>query len=150
MTSPRRLAAAGVSSAVLLALLVGLWLWPPNSVPVVAASLVQDNWRLPSPAPVLDIELAAVSVSRVWARGATGLPVAPVVEESLTPPDWRIAGVYAKGAQSAIIVSVPGQPDQTLGLGAKLPGGARIAAISPDRLCIVLDGRRLSLSIHRE
>ena len=150
MTLPRRSAAAGAGGAVLLAMLVGLWLWPPRSVPVVAANSAQDNWRLPSPAPVLDVELAAVSVLRVWPRGATGLPVAPVVEESLTPPDWRIAGVYAKGPQSAIIISVPGQPDQTLGLGATLPGGARIAGISAERLCIVVDGRRLSLNIHRE
>ena len=150
MTLAPRLLPAAVAGILLLALAVGLWLWPPLRVPVVAANAAQDSWRLPAPTPPLDADRAAVSASRVWARGTAGAPLAPVAEEALTPPDWRIAGAYLHGTQSAIIVSVPGQPDQTLPVGAVLPGGARIAGIAADRICIVLSGRRLSLSIHRE
>ena len=150
MTLPARMLPGAVAGAILLAVLVGLWLWPPYSVPVATATAVPDIWRLP-PAPLpLDVDRAAVSASRVWARSGPGLPAAVAPEEALTPPDWRVSGVYARGAQSAIIVSVPGRPDETLEVGALLPGGARIATISPDRICIVLNGKRLSLSIHRE
>lgn len=139
-----------VVSALLLAVLVGLALWPPWRLPVVVVNASQDTWTLPPLATALDVDRAAVAAARVWARAGSGLPSLPAQEPPLTPPDWRIAGVYANGAQSAIIVSVQGQPDQTLGVGALLPGGARIAAIAPERICIVLNGKRLSLSIHRE
>lgn len=150
MTPPTRLLPGAVAGVLGLAVLAGLWLWPPARVPVVAASAAEDTWRLEPPRPAIDVDRAAVSASLAWARTAAGGPALPVQEEALTPPDWRISGVYANGAQSAIIISVPGKPDQTLGLGATLPGGARIVAISPERTCIVLNGKRLSLGNHRE
>ena len=72
------------------------------------------------------------------------------ITRRLTPPDWRIAGVYASAGQSVVILAVPGQPDQHLRVKDLLPGGARILSIHPERLCILLKGKRLSLSTYAE
>ena len=69
-----------------------------------------------------------------------------------TPPDWRIAGVFSQGGKPVALLNIDELPprQQQLRVGDKLPGGAKILAITPDRLCILLGGKKRSLTIYRE
>jgi hypothetical protein len=152
IATPRRLMAA-VGAVLLLALLL-LLLWP-SSLPSARAYKAQaDHWQLPSPATVdSDTALSVIQQRRLWAGTATpGSPVAgvaPVEEKPLTPPDWRIAGIYSEGHRLAVLVLTDDQPlPQTLRVGDQFPGGAKILAIGSERVTVSVQGLRLFLSTY--
>ncbi len=131
--------------------LLGLLLLPPVLPAVSSLSLTEDRWKLePLYVPDVRAQLAVVSAVRLWGSGPALPPTAVIEEAALSPPDWRIAGVYVVADRPVAMISTPGKPDQALKLGDTLPGGARILAIFPDRIAIALNGRRLYLSTYQE
>lgn len=151
--TPRRLL---ILVASVLAVAFVIFLLLPSGLPNAKSIRVQETvWALPVPVRVeSDLALSAINRRRLW--GAGGLPGlaltaagAPVDEKPLTPADWRIAGVFTEGGQFAVLVTTDGQlAPQTLHVGDQLPGGAKILAISSDRLSLSLAGRRVSLSTY--
>jgi hypothetical protein len=148
---PRWLA-AGVLT-VLLAAGAYLYQVPPRLPEPTRAEAADEPWSL-EPAPGLDSSqaLALITAKRIW--GAPNLPpgVQPpgAGQAALTPPDWRIVGVVIRGGQRAVLIQVQGAPfPVSLAPGERLPGGAEILDISPDRLTLRLGGRRAHLSTYR-
>jgi hypothetical protein len=160
--------------ACLLAVALVVLLMLPADLPtarnVKAQALV---WTLPAAVRVdSDMALSVINQRRLWgAPVVAGLPSAavPVEEKPLTPPDWRLAGVFTEAGRWAVLVTTdvssaaplqsPAQiqnpsssaaqiQSQTLYVGDALPGGARILAIGHDRLTLSLNGRRVTLSTY--
>jgi hypothetical protein len=115
----------------------------------------EPAWTLPVPIRVdSDLAVSTINQRRLWGAGNVGglppaLPGAAPDEKPLTPPDWRITGVFTESGKYAVLVSTDGQfVPQTLHVGDALPGGAKIIAINSDRLILTLAGRRVSLSTY--
>lgn len=112
-------------------------------------------WMLPAPIRVdSDLAVSTINQRRLWGAGNAGglpsaMPGSAPDEKPLTPPDWRITGVFTESGKYAVLVSTDGQlVPQTLHVGDALPGGAKIIAINSDRLILTLAGRRVSLSTY--
>ena len=113
-----------------------------------------DPWLLSQPASIdSDAALSVINRAGLW-RSAAAPGAAALVQDApaLTPPDWRIAGVFSQGGKPVALLNIDELPprQQQLHVGDKLPGGAKILAITPDRLCILLGGKKRSLTIYRE
>jgi hypothetical protein len=151
LASPLRL--LGLLAALLLLALVVLLLLP-DRLPTARQVRVQETaWALPAPVRVdSDKAVAAIQQRQLWGQaGATGLPTpgAAVPDKPLTAPDWRIAGVFTEGGRHALMLAVDGQPQtETLHVGDTLPGGAKVIAISNDRVGLSLNGQRVTLSTY--
>lgn len=160
--TPSRLLAllAGFLALALVAMLL-----LPGRLPNARTIKVQEAaWSLPvSVRADSDLALSTINQRRLWgAPGMAGLPAAAgsiADEKPLTPPDWRIAGVFTEAGRYAVLVAVDAPPmpaplpqippqTQTLHVGDPLPGGAKILAISSDHLSLSLGGRRVSLSTY--
>lgn len=147
----RRFAVA-VIGVLAIALLVLLLL--PDSLPSARSVKGQEAvWTLPVQVRVeSDLAISTINQRRLWGAppGQIGAAVPVAVEEPpLTPPDWRITGVFTEGARYAVLLSIDGQPQpQLLHVGDHLPGGAKILAISNERLSLSLNNRRVSLSTY--
>lgn len=146
------LRAALCSVVYLFALLVALLVLPPV-VPVGSSiGAPEDRWRLNPPyVPDVQAQLASIMAANLWGSTApTDLPVPLADEPALTPPNWRIGGVYTVAGRAVAVVTVPGRPDLQVKVGDQFPGGAKILAISPDRIDISLRGKRLFISTYQE
>lgn len=155
LSTPRRLVLS--VAGVWLLMLVGLLLWPTSLPTARTVKAASDHWQLQVPVTLnSDTALSVIQQRRLFAPpaipGLPGLlpPGLPGVEEKpLTPPDWRLAGVYSEAGQLALLILTEGQPaPQTLRVGDSLPGGAKILAITSDRVTIALQGRRMYLSTY--
>lgn len=162
LTTPSRLAVLIIG---ILAMALVVLLLLPGRLPNARSIKIQEAaWSLPVTVRVdSDLALSAINQRRLWgATGAGGLPVPSAAspdEKPLTPPDWHIAGVFTESGRYAVLVAfeVPAMPaplpplppqTQILHVGDPLPGGAKILAISGDRLSLSLGGRRVSLSTY--
>ena len=156
----RRRVAAIVSILLLLSLVV-LLLWPgslPTERNVDAREL---PWNLPVEVTVKgDDAVSVIMQRRLWASTGVGTPVAAASadETALTPPNWRIAGVFSEAASQAsqggrwvVLIASQGQTvPRSLRVGDILPGGARITAISRERVGLLLNGQQVSLSTYSQ
>lgn len=151
--TPRRLA---IAVGLLLALAAAVLLALPAQLPSARAlKQAEDHWAMPQPISVgADEALSVINQRRLWgsAPGGPGAAGKPAAEEKpLTPPDWRIVGVFVEGQQRGVLVATEGQPlPATLRIGDALPGGAKIVDIGNERICLLLNGRRVSLSTYRQ
>ena len=145
-----RAALCGV--AYLLALLVALLLLSPVVPEASSIRVAEDRWRLDPPyLPDVQAQLAAITAAKLWGSDpATDLPAPLADEPALTPPNWRIGGVYSAAGQAVVMITVLGKPDRQVKVGDQFPGGAKILAITPDRIVIALHGKRLSISTYPE
>ena len=134
----------------------------PTAISVHGASL--SLAAAPTP-PDLDALVKALGNENFW-----GAKLVANSDTPLTPPDWRIAGVYELDGTSHVVISqlvvddplallppLPGMPPpppkynyRHLSVGDALPGGATILGINPDYLCIRLNGRARKLKVYRE
>ena len=140
----------------------------PHALPQVPAVQVHSAAASMAEAPAmpdLDEVAKALQDENFWGTKFVANNEAP-----LTPPDWRIAGVYEQGGTSYAVVSQldvndplaslpvpPGLPPpppkynyRHLTVGDTLPGGAKILGINPDYLCIRLNGHARKLKVYRE
>jgi hypothetical protein len=140
----------------LLFALAAAWLLlaPADLPPLRTVKSSDDSWQLSQPTSIAsDAALSEINRVGLWrsaaAPGATALVQDP---PALTPPDWRIAGVFSQGDKPVALLIFDELPprQQQLRVGDKLPGGAKILAITPDRVCILLGGKKRSLTIYRE
>jgi hypothetical protein len=139
----------------LLFALVAAWLLlaPADLPPLRTVKSSEDPWQLSQPASIAsDAALSAINRAGLWRSGAAPAAMPTQEAPALTPPDWRIAGVYAEGGKQVALLNIDELPprQQQLRVGDKLPGGAKILAITPDRVCILLGGKKRSLTIYRE
>lgn len=153
----RRRVTAIVGVLLLLSLVVLLLL--PGSLPTERSVDARElPWSLPAGASVKGDEAVSVIMQRrLWASAGAGAPVAvaPADETALTPPNWRIAGVFSEAASQGnrwvVLVATDGQPvARSLRLGDSLPGGARITAISRERVGLLLNGQPVFLSTYSQ
>ena len=140
----------------LLFALAAAWLLlaPADLPPLRTVKSSEDAWQLSQPASIdADAALSEINRARLWRSAAAPEAGLPAQEApALTPPDWRIAGVFTQGGKPVALLNIDELPprQQQLRVGDKLPGGAKILAITPDRLCILLGGKKRSLTIYRE
>ena len=126
-------AAAGVS-----------WWLAPAPPPAPRAHAEADPWTLPVVAPRKPEKFAAsISGANLW--GA--VQAATQAQASLNEPEWRFAGVAVNGSEKFVMVSIENQPVQLLKAGDLLPGGARIAGVNDDHLCLSINGRKRKLDL---
>lgn len=149
--SPRRVALT--VAVLLLATLIALLLMPAQLPTAQGLSRQDAAWSVPVAVTVeADAALSAINQRHLFGQSATlGQPagLAATDEKALTPPDWRISGVYAEGGRHVVLVTTEGQPlPQQLRVGDSLPGGAKITAISNDRVSLSLRGQHVSLSTY--
>lgn len=127
----------------LLALSSGLswWLSPEPQAPTTAQKLT-DDWRLPtishaSPDDAVD----AISTANLWGETST------TAKLSLNDPEWRFSGVTSNGQERLVMISIDGQPLQTLKAGDLLPGGAKILKVNDEYLCLSIKGKKRKLDL---
>ena len=114
----------------------------------------EDPWQLSQPASIAsDAALSEINRAGLW-RSAAAPPAALLAQDApaLTPSDWRIASVFSQGGKPVALLIFDEVPlrQQQLRVGDKMPGGAKILAITPDRVCVLLGGKKRSLTIYRE
>lgn len=133
----------------ILALAVGgiaflQWLVIPRPAPIRPASLAEEPWRIPGRTG-FDAKqaLAALNAASLWGKLPDIAPDAP-----LNAPEWRFLGAMVRGADRHVIIKIEDRPEQRLVPGDTLPGGSQILGIESDRLCLLMDGRKRSLSIY--
>lgn len=129
----------------LLAVLVALE-WQMVPLPFVAkASRGSDAWTLPEPLPPNPAEKAmeVLAATSPWGR-LPGLAEQP----PLTPPNWRIVGIAARGEERVVLVRTERQPARQLKIGDALPGGSTILEINDDSLCLLVDGKKRMLPLY--
>jgi hypothetical protein len=86
---------------------------------------------------------------RIWE--ITARQALPPRKEPLTPPRWRIVGVTTVGEEKSVLLLFADQPaPETLKIGEKLPGGAKIVQISQDHLQISLNGQLMKLNLRKQ
>ena len=113
-----------------------------------AMGMATDDWHLPSP-PALpshaDLEL--LSTPAMWGIKVDKAGTAD--DKALTPPNWRVIGVFRRGDASQVVVRSADSPTpQLLSVGDALPGGSRILTIDEGFLAIELNGKRRVLRIN--
>lgn len=134
-----------------LAVVAGWIMSHPPALPSAKTMRVQDeDWKLPRRESAdIDGLVQTIEANKLWGAGNSLL--APQLEEkALTAPNWRITGVVAAGREHVALLLVESQPVQQLKVGDKLPGGAKILDIAPDRLCILLNGKKRVLKTYKE
>ncbi len=138
----------GKLTSLLMMLASGLSWWlapgPQAHVPVQGRA---DSWTLPvvSRSTVeksTQKSVAAISTANLW-----GAAVKAVAEVVLIEPEWRFSGVTVSGQERLVMITIQGQPLQTLKAGDQLPGGAKILKINDDHLCLLIKGRQRKLDI---
>lgn len=130
-----RLWALGVAAVALSGLLVADRL-PSDGAP----SLVRPAARMPGlpplPAPV-DAGAALDTLARSTIWGPLAAPATdPAGAAAQAAPAWSLSGYYEAAGVRRVIVSVDNAavPSQQLAVGERLPDGAVILAIDPDRV----------------
>lgn len=149
---------AVVLGAVCLLALFGMLLLPAELPTARGIKAPELPWTLAVAVRAdTDTALREINRRRMFGAGPSaaatlaGPPAVAVDEPELTPPDWRIAGVVAEGGAPVVLVATTGQLlVQSLRVNEKLPGGAKILSIHPDRVGLLLNGRRVYLSTYPE
>ncbi len=145
--------------AIVLALYLAAAAWftfAPLDLPSAqAVKAADERWQLvPFERVDPDDALSVINEGHLFgtpesASGLLGLPPPP--EKPLTPPNWRIAGVYSSGPQYVALMAIEGNPaQQLLHVGDSLPGGAKILRITPDRISVSLNGKKRSIITYQE
>ena len=144
---------ARLSALIVLVLaVVAAWILShPLALPSTKTVRVQDeDWKLPRRESAdIDALVQAIEANKLWGAGNPLLP-SQAEEKALTAPNWRITGVVAAGKEHVALLSVEEQPMQQLKIGDALPGGAKILDISPDKICILLNGKKRFLKTYKE
>ncbi len=110
-------------------------------------------WKLPE-LQLSDAEAAwtELRVRQLW--GAPPLPPGVNVKAQapapLTPPDWRILATVATGIEQYVIVQIGKTPPVNIKTGEHLPDGSVLARVEPDRLYLVVQGKKRVLRIYPE
>ncbi|MBV8658148.1 MAG: hypothetical protein JO142_10035 [Burkholderiales bacterium] len=151
-----------------VALVLAVHLIFPRTLPKLPVITTHSGTQQLTAAPVtpdLDEVVKALLDENFW-----GTKIVASNDAPLTPPDWRIVGVYERDGKSYAVVSqlvvddplallppIPGVPPPSpkynyrhLTVGDALPGGATILGINPDYLCIRLNGHARKLKVYRE
>lgn len=120
------------------------WWW----VPVPSARRVQpasaEAWSLPLVVRTKpERALETILLTSLWGKPPAQSPV----DAPLNTPEWRFAGITVNGAERYVLISVDGQPTQTLKVGDALPGGAKILVIHEDSLSLSINGKKRNLDI---
>jgi hypothetical protein len=155
MSSRRHIKWMGSGLALVFSATLAYLVLAPQDLPTARQiASAEEKWEL---SQVMSIEsdaaLSTIASKRLW--GSAGMPggaVAKQLDEApLTPPDWRIAGVFIERGRPTLLVATDGVPLPTpLSVGDKLPGGAEILAISSDRICLSIRGKRASVSTYQQ
>lgn len=143
MIMQRLLAHLGKLTVLLMAIASGLsWWLAPNPPATATAPRQSDSWMLPVVSPAKpDEAIAAIASANLW--GA----VQAAVEVPLNDPEWRFSGVTTNGQEKFVMITVEGQPMQTLKAGDQLPGGAKILKVNDDHLCLSIKGKKRKLDL---
>jgi len=133
----------GKLTALLLMLASGLswWLAPSPQAPLPAQSH-DESWIL----PVVSRSNPEKSVAAIGAANLWGA-VQTAAEGSLNDPEWRFSGVTVIGQEKLLMITIEGQPTQTLKAGDPLPGGAKILEIYDDHLHLLIQGKKRKLDL---
>ncbi len=122
--------------------LIAWWLVPAPAPAKVTPATLADRWELPS------FTLSAT------ARAASGVDTATlwgtvqaVADIPLNDPEWHFSGVTQNGQEKSVMISVAGQPLQTLKAGEYLPGGAKILRVDDDHLSLLINGKKRKLDL---
>jgi len=137
----------GKLTALLITLAAGLswWLAPGPQAPLPAQSR-DESWMLPAVSRSTTGKSVEKSVAAIAAANLWGAVQTPAVE-SLNDPEWRFSGVTVNGQEKLVMITIKGQPVQTLKAGDQLPGGAKILQINDDHLCLLIKGKKRKLDL---
>lgn len=144
-----------ITTGLLFALAAAWLLLAPADLPSLRTiKSSEEPWQLSQSASITsDAALSEINRAGLW-RSATAPQAALPAQDApaLTPSDWRIASVFSQGGKQVVLLIFDELPprQQQLRVGDKLPGGAKILAITPDRVCVLLGGKKRSLTIYRE
>lgn len=143
----RRITSWLLPSLVCLAAVAGGWL-STSLPPRAAAADSAIDWRLPQwKAPEVAQASRRLAERSIWEPQAAASGAPGGAAQPLTPPDWRIIAVAVTREERVAMLAVGSDRPQELRVGDRLPGGAIIRAIEPDRLTIELDGQRRLLRL---
>lgn len=138
----------GKLTALLMMLASGLswWLAPGPQAPPPAQGRA-DSWILPVVSRSTVERSAEKSVAAIGAANLWGAAVQAVAAVVLIEPEWRFSGVTISEQEKLVMITIQGQPLQTLKAGDELPGGAKILKINDDHLCLLIKGKKRKLDI---
>lgn len=138
----------GKLTALLIALAAGLswWLVPSPQAPPPAQSR-DESWKLPVVARTQTQKSAEKSIAAIVAANLWGAAVKTAAEVPLVDPEWRFSGVTINGQEKFVMITIQGQPLQTLKAGDQLPGGAKILKVNDDHLCLLIKGKKRKLDL---
>jgi hypothetical protein len=136
-----------ISGCILILAAIAFWQWQQPLVHKPMPTLVdKDDWRLPTePTEDLAEARAQMEEHNLWGDSRPPQQLKP-----LTPPNWRITGVYAAGNERFVLLNIEQQPLQQLKQGERLPGGAKILKIDAEQITIALNGKTRQLKVYKE
>ena len=121
---------------------IAWWLAPAPAPAKMMSATPADRWELPS-AGLSGTARAASAVDSATLWGT----VQTVADIPLNDPEWHFSGVTQNGQEKSVMISVAGQPLQTLKAGEVLPGGAKILKVDDDHLSLLINGKKRKLDL---
>jgi hypothetical protein len=123
------------------------WWFAPGPQTRLQAQSREESWILPVASRANAEKSAEKSVASIAAANLWGATAKMAAEVPLIDPEWRFSGVTARGKEKLVMITIEGQPLQTLKEGDQLPGGAKILQINNDHLCLLIKGKRRKLDL---
>ncbi len=121
------------------------WIISPAPPVPKKMHLADEPWELPRLAEVqAGKALEILNRKSLWGK-------LPEKEAAAPPknPEWHILGIVVNGAESFVLIKKEGQAEQSLRVNDMLPGGSKILKIEQDRICLLINGKKRSLGIHK-
>jgi len=120
------------------------WLAPAPLTPK-PLRMGAEPWALAeAPKASLEKAVAILNKTNLWGK----LPEAEAAKAP-TDPEWHFIGIVTNGPERFVMIMVEGQPEQRLSINDKLPGGSKILKIESDVICLLINGKKRSLGIHK-
>jgi hypothetical protein len=129
------------------------WRFGPEPAPVALRDPQLAEWTIPTlPASTAEADWTDLKERLPWGAPPAPLGAVPaqVDEKPLTPPDWRILAVVASGTDHYAVVRVGKNPAVNVNVNEHFPDGSLLKRVEPDRLFLVLKGRKRVLRIYPE
>ncbi len=114
--------------------------------PSARVELPDDKWQMSSKVRPDAIKAAQfLGSTTMW-----GVVQVVKITEEEKDPRWHILGIMRSGKEKFVLISIDKQPNQQLVIGDTFPGGGKLIDITEDAICLLINGKKRSLSLAKQ